>query len=190
MTAIPASLCCIAPILALLSGTSELASSFSWFAPFRPYLIGLTVLLLGFAWHQKLKPQKAVECSCDCESSGKTPFIQTKKFLGITTIFAVLALAFPMYAHVFYPSTEKQTFIVEPQNIQMATFEISGMTCTGCEEHIYREMNKLTGIIEATVSYEKGNAVVEFDQTRTNMDEIEKSIANAGYFVTEKEEKK
>ena len=50
LTAISASLCCITPVLALLAGTSGLASTFSWLDPFRPYLIGLTILVLGIAW--------------------------------------------------------------------------------------------------------------------------------------------
>ena len=56
LTAIAASLCCITPVLALVAGTSGLASTFSWLEPFRPYFIGLTILVLGFAWYQKLKP--------------------------------------------------------------------------------------------------------------------------------------
>ena len=46
LTAISASLCCITPVLALLAGTSGLASTFSWLDPFRPYLIGLTILVI------------------------------------------------------------------------------------------------------------------------------------------------
>ena len=58
LTAITASLCCITPVLALIAGTSGVASTFSWIEPFRPYLIGLTILVLLFAWYQKLKPEK------------------------------------------------------------------------------------------------------------------------------------
>ena len=61
LTAIAASLCCITPVLALIAGTSGLASTFSWLEPFRPYFIGLTILVLAFAWYQKLKPQKKID---------------------------------------------------------------------------------------------------------------------------------
>ena len=54
LTAFAASLCCITPVLALVAGTSGLASSFSWLEPARPYFIGLTILVLGFAWYQML----------------------------------------------------------------------------------------------------------------------------------------
>ena len=76
LTAIGASLCCITPLLALISGASGMASAFSWLEPLRPYLIGITVLVLVFAWYQKLKPKNEIEC--DCESDEKPKFVQSK----------------------------------------------------------------------------------------------------------------
>ena len=105
LTAITASLCCITPVLALIAGTSGIASTFSWIEPFRPYLIGLTILVLGFAWYKKLKPRKEIDC--DCETDEKPKFIQSKKFLRIVTVFAIVMLAFPYYSGIFYPNTEK-----------------------------------------------------------------------------------
>ena len=96
LTAVAASLCCVTPVLALLGGASGLASSFSWIEPFRPYLIGLTVLAFAFAWYQKLKQQKQVDC--DCEADNKKSFWQSKSFLGIATVVAALLIAFPYYA--------------------------------------------------------------------------------------------
>ena len=64
LTAIAASLCCITPVLALIAGTSGLTSTFSWLEPFRPYFIGLTILVLGFAWYYKLKPKNLIDCYC------------------------------------------------------------------------------------------------------------------------------
>jgi mercuric ion transport protein len=81
LTAITASLCCITPVLALIAGTSGIASTFSWIEPFRPYLIGLTILVLAFAWYQKLKSQKEIDCECDTDERPK--FIQSKSLLGI-----------------------------------------------------------------------------------------------------------
>ncbi len=188
LMSISASLCCITPLLALLAGTSGFASTFSWLEPLRPYLIGLTVLVLGFAWYQKLKPQKQVDCKCN--TTEITPFIQTKKFLGIITVFAGLMLAFPTYTHIFFPKAEKQTIVIVQTNIQTAEFTINGMTCSGCEEHVNHEVNKLKGIIHITVSYEKGNAIVAFDKTKTDIQEIEQALAKTGYSVSDKKELK
>lgn len=187
LTAIAASLCCITPVLALVAGTSGLASTFSWLEPARPYFIGLTILVLGFAWYQKLKPKKKIDCNCETEEKPK--FIQSKMFLGIVTAFAIVMLAFPYYAHIFYPNTEKQVIVVDKSNVQTVEFSISGMTCASCEEHVNHEVNKLSGIIKTTASYESENAIVEFDNSKTNIAEIEKAINGTGYTVTDKKEK-
>ena len=152
LTAIAASLCCITPVLALIAGTSGLASNFSWLEPFRPYFIGLTILVIGFAWYQKLKPQKKIDCKC--ETTEKINFMQTKSFLGIIT---------------------------QSSKIQKVEFTIKGMTCSGCEHHIKTEISKLKGIIEVVVSYEKSNAIVKFDNKQTRIAEIEKAINSTGY---------
>ena len=184
LTAISASLCCITPVLAVIAGTSGLALTFSWFEPFRPYFIGLTILVLGFAWYQKLKPKKQIDCNCETEEKPK--FIQSKMFLGIVTVFAIVMLAFPYYSSIFYPKTEKQIIVVDKSNIQKVEFTISGMTCASCGEHVNHEVNKLTGIISSNASYENGNAIVEFDNSKTNIPEIEKAINSTGYSVTNK----
>ena len=186
LTAITASLCCIAPVLALIAGTSGIASTFSWIEPYRPYLIGLTILVLGFAWYQKLKPKKEIDCECEIDEKPK--FIQTKTFLGIITVFATIMLAFPYYSGIFYPNTEKQIMIVDKFDLITTEFKISGMTCASCEEHVNHEVNKLNGILSSKASYENGNAIIEFDQTKTNETEIEKAINSTGYKVTNKKQ--
>jgi mercuric ion transport protein len=186
LTAIAASLCCITPVLALIAGTSGLASTFSWLEPFRLYFFGLTILVLGFAWYQKLIPKKQIDCNCETEEKSK--FIQSKKFLGIVTAFVIVMLAIPYYAHIFYPKTEKHAIAVDKSNVQTVQFSISGMTCASCEEHVNHEVNKLLGIIKSTASYQNGNLIVEFDNSKTNITEIEKTINGTGYSVTDKKE--
>ncbi|RLD28648.1 MAG: mercuric transport protein MerTP, partial [Bacteroidetes bacterium] len=181
LAAITASLCCITPVLALIAGTSGIASTFSWLDPFRPYLIGLTILVLSYAWYLKLKSKKDIDCECETENlpagkEGKSKFIQSKTFLGIITVFAIIMLSFPYYSGIFYPKVEKQVIVVDKSNITTAEFQISGMTCTGCEEHVDHEVNKLNGILSSEASYKKGNAIVEFDKTKTSTSEIEEAI--------------
>ncbi|MBJ7879212.1 mercuric transport protein MerTP [Gelidibacter salicanalis] len=195
LTAITASLCCITPVLALIAGTSGIASTFSWIEPFRPYLIGITVLVLAFAWYQKLKPktQEEIDCACDtgdlpAGKAGKPKFIQSKSFLGIVTAFTIVMLAFPYYSGIFYPKTERQIIVVDESDIKTTEFKISGMTCAGCEEHVNHEVNKLNGIVNSKASYENGNAIIEFDRTKSNEIEIEKAINSTGYKVTDKKE--
>jgi copper chaperone CopZ/F0F1-type ATP synthase membrane subunit c/vacuolar-type H+-ATPase subunit K len=186
LTAITASICCITPVLAVIAGTSGIASTFSWIEPFRTYLIVMTILVLAFAWYQKLKPQKEVDC--ECETNEKPKFIQSKKFLGIVTVFAIVMLAFPYYSGIFYPNTEKQIIVINKSDIKKTEFKISGMTCASCEENVNHEVNKLNGIINSKASYENGNVIIEFDKSETNETEIKKAINSTGYKVSDKKE--
>lgn len=97
---IAASLCCVTPILAVLAGSSTLASSFSWLAPYHNYLVVFTILVLLYAWYDKLKPSKEVECACD-EKEG---FFSSKTFLAIVTLFAVIMLSFPQWGDKVFDS--------------------------------------------------------------------------------------
>ena len=100
----------------LFAGTSGIASTFSWIEPFRPYLIGLTILVLGFVWYQKLKPINEIDC--ECETDNKPKFVQSKSFLGIVTVFAIIMLVFPYYSGVFYPDTKKQIVVVNKSDMK------------------------------------------------------------------------
>lgn len=180
LTAIAASMCCITPIVALIAGTSGAASSMSWLEPARPYLIGLTVVTLGFAWYQKLKPQKEVDC---CAPEKKQKFMQTKLFLGIITVFAFVMLAFPYFSHVFYPESQSVEVVISDEDILRVEYVIDGMTCESCELHVSTEILNVEGIGSAAVSYDDGNALVEFDKSKTSVEEIQEAINSTGYVV-------
>ncbi|UBZ14500.1 mercuric transport protein MerTP [Flagellimonas marinaquae] len=184
-TAITASLCCITPVLALIAGTSGMASTFAWLEAFRPFFIGLTVLVLGFAWYQKLKSKSQQEIDCACENEVKPSFLQSKRFLLFVTLFAGLMLAFPYFSGLFYAQPTKEIIYVQQDNMVDITFTVEGMTCSGCENHIESEVNKLDGIVSVKASYEKSNTTVKYDRTKVTEQRIIKAINNTGYNVSE-----
>lgn len=185
IAAILSSLCCITPVLALVAGMSGVAASFSWLEPGRPYLAGITIAVLGFAWYKKVFP-KTESPDCACETEGKNvSFWHTKTFLTLITIFALSTLAFPYYAHIFYPHPEKQVIVANENDFRSVEFKINGMTCQGCAEHVMFEVNKLAGIITTNASFEKGNALVEFDESKVSQDSIESAINSTGYRVVD-----
>ncbi|MET7029106.1 mercuric transport protein MerTP [Sediminicola luteus] len=185
ITAIAASLCCLTPVLAFIAGTSGIASTFSWIEPFRPYLIALTLLVLAIAWYQKLRPINQ-EIDCECEDE-KPKFLNSKKFLLLVSLFAVLMLAFPFYSQIFYPNpkTNKEIVYVSEANSAKVEYSIKGMTCSGCEGHIESEVHKLDGILEVKANYTKGNTVVTYDKTKVTNKEIEDAIGKTGYKIIE-----
>jgi copper ion binding protein len=102
-------------------------------------------------------------------------------------LFATFSIAFPYYAHIFYPDNKKEVVIVNQSNIQTLNFDVKGMTCASCEEHVKHTVNELEGIVNIKASYEKANAEVEFDNSKTTKEDIEKAINSTGYKVINKE---
>ena len=181
--AVAASSCCIPPVIALIAGVGGSASALSWMEPFRPYLIGLAVIAIGYAWYAYLKPKKADDC---CEVDAKPKWYQTKGFLIGITLFAAISISFPYYSHIFYPDNKKEVIVVNQSDIQTVNFDVKGMTCASCEEHVKHAVNELEGIVNVAASYENANAEVEFDNTKTSKEQIEKAINSTGYKVINK----
>jgi mercuric ion transport protein len=182
LAALTTSLCCITPVLALVGGVGSAASSFGWIEPYRSYLIAATVLFFSFAWYQKLKLQK--EVNCNCETDNRKSFFQSKLFLGIITIVAALLISFPYYAKLFYTTAQKSNvIIVDKSNIQMIQLNISGMDCEACTNPINIKLSKLNGVIEYSTSYENANSMIRFDNSKTNIDSIVAAVNATGYKV-------
>lgn len=185
LSAFAASLCCITPLSALIAGSSSMAANFSWIEPARPYLIGLSIAVLAFAWYVKLRPAKKTEVDCDCETSSRVSFFQSKTFLSLVTAFAILMMTFPMYAKVFYPKPKVHATeilgVVESK--QQVKFSIKGMTCEGCEENVNNELSKVAGVLTYETSYADRWSLVTFDSSKVDVKSLEAAINKTGYKV-------
>lgn len=184
LSAIAASLCCITPVVALLAGSSSIAANFAWIEPARPYLIGLSITVLGFAWYLKLKPAKTNNMECNCETSKKAFFFQSRTFLAIVTVFTFLMMTFPLYAKVFYPKPKMKTVVVgAASDKQQVKFTILGMTCAGCEEHVNNELAKVSGVIAYKTSYAAKSSLVTYFPSKVDAKAIQAAINKTGYTV-------
>src|SRR2546430_17315501 len=61
------------------------------------------------------------------------------------------------------------------------TLDVPGMTCPTCPITIKKALNKVQGVSKVDVSYEKKQAVVTFDDTKTDTKALVKATTNAGY---------
>lgn len=184
LSAIAASLCCITPVIALLAGSSSIAASFTWIEPARPYLISLSIIVLAFAWYRKLMRAKTNDMDCNCETTSKASFLQTKTFLSIVTLFAILMMNFPLYAKMFYPKPKDQAAItVAVDNKQQVKFTIRGMSCDACEAEVNNEVSKVSGVLAFKTSYATRSSLVTFDKSKTDVKTIEAAINKTGYTI-------
>ncbi len=179
-SAVSLKLCCWGPLLLTgVAGVSGSSAYFSWLIVYKPYLLAIAFLSLGYAFYQVYTPKKN---DCNCEAD-KTLFFKSKLYIWLVATFVVLMTIISYFPQLFHQAQQKEFIIVEQSNIETIKLNIDGMTCSGCEENINHFVNKLDGVIETQTSYEKGTSEIKFDKTKTNLGEIEGVIKSKGYVI-------
>lgn len=79
--------------------------------------------------------------------------------------------------------TTNETTGIAEENVLKMKFEVSGMTCTGCEKTIKKSVKELPGIVEVEASHQDSIAFVKFDKSQTTIEDITASINEKGYQV-------
>lgn len=60
-------------------------------------------------------------------------------------------------------------------------YNIQGMTCSSCQSHVEKAVNKLEGISSASVNLLSNNMIVEYDENKIDNDKIISAVVDAGY---------
>jgi copper chaperone CopZ len=77
---------------------------------------------------------------------------------------------------------ECATVCGENAKFSMATIDIKGMTCAGCENSVKSALMKIEGVQKvAAISHQNEMAVVVFDPKVTNEASLTKTVADKGY---------
>lgn len=61
------------------------------------------------------------------------------------------------------------------------TLSVPGMTCSTCPITIKKALTQVVGVTRVEVSYERLEAVVTFDDAKTNVDALISATTRAGY---------
>jgi mercuric ion binding protein len=77
---------------------------------------------------------------------------------------------------------------VAPAQAETRTVRLSvpGMTCAACPITVKTALTKVQGVEKAEVSFEKKEAIVVYDDAKTNVGKLKAATKNAGYPATEK----
>lgn len=84
-------------------------------------------------------------------------------------VTAVLATTFIALADVAMAAT------------QTVALAVKNMTCAACPITVKKALNKVAGVAKTEVSYERQEAVVTFDDAKTNVEALIQATTNAGY---------
>lgn len=181
IAALASSLCCIAPLLSIIAGVSGGATMFDWISPYRPYLIAISVLALGYAFYQAYRPIRKDDCGCEVDQ--KSSFLNAKGFLWTITFISLLMFTFPYYSGAFYATDDKA---INGQTTQEITMKVQGMTCESCESHVNAAALKLNGVYSAKSSFQNGETTIVFAPDEVGPEAISEAIEQeTGYTIIE-----
>lgn len=61
--------------------------------------------------------------------------------------------------------------------------KVTGMTCGGCVSVVTKTLNAVNGVSDVNVSLSTTEAVVQYDETLTSLEELKFVLKEAGYGV-------
>jgi mercuric transport protein len=62
------------------------------------------------------------------------------------------------------------------------TIQVKGMTCGGCATSVEKALKSTEGVQEACVSFERGRAVIKYDDQKVTVAKLREVIDSTGFF--------
>lgn len=184
VAALAASLCCILPIVAAVTGLGVFAAS-EVFEKWRPYLLGFTGLLLTAGFVLAYRDYKKA-CTpgnlCATKPMNRWNFFA----LGLVAVLVLGLAAFPYYSGTVAEAVIRQPrpAWAEPSDtVTTASFRIPDMDCAACAVSLAVAFQRLPGVKAATIDYPTRKAVVTYDPGKQNLAAFEKVVTAAGFHV-------
>jgi len=182
--ALAASLCCILPVAAAALGIAGFAAS-EFFAAWRPYLLALTVALLGAGFYLAYRARTA---TCEPNSLCERPGFgrSSRAALWVVVALVIILAAFPYYSRALVRAFGREPRVPPPANLPTAhaVLTIQGMDCTACAALIEKNLARVQGVRSAKVSFERKVATIDYDARVVAPETFIKEIEKGGYKAT------
>jgi mercuric ion transport protein len=180
---IAASICCIGPIVAVGLGFSA-AGLAAAFEPVRPYLLGLTFVILAFAFYRAYRrpEENCATGVCDKPVSRRAQML----VLWLGAAIVVLFAAFPYYSGTLWKALGPRFQTVSANTVEahsLAILSVDDLNCGGCVAAIQQTLARLDGIRDVKFDYNDNTASVLFDEKRVTPRQIEEKVKAAGVNV-------
>ena len=72
---------------------------------------------------------------------------------------------------------------------KFVTLSVSGMTCAGCATGVEKALQKVGGVQKIEVNYDKGEAMVTYDDAMTGIEALTKATERPGFASNVKNER-
>ncbi len=184
IAAIAASVCCVGPLVLLALGVGGAwVGNLTALEPFRPYLMGLTLIILGYAFYKIYRKPQPEECAPDSYCANQKSDRINKITLWIATVFVILLLSVPYITSLLLavPGNKVEQAEIDYSTLMVVTLDVPDMYCPACPFTVQKSLLKLNGVISAEASLETKKAIVTFDQSKVTTAQMIEATTNAGY---------
>ncbi len=180
MAALAASLCCVGPLVLLGLGVGGAWAGFlTFFEPFRPYLIVLTLGFLGYAFYKTYRKPTAEDCEPGSYCANPASDRRNKLFLWTFTLLIVGLLAVPSLTPLL-SAGNVQTSPTPPMTKEVV-LNVNGMTCTTCSITLQKRLGQLDGVLDSQASFETKTATIRYDPEKIAPSDLLKATQDIGY---------
>ena len=167
-----------------MTGVGAIAAGVA-FESWRPYLLGMTGLLLAggflFAWRDHKKA-----CAAGSLCATKPISRWNRIALGILATGVVALATFPYYSGAVAQMVVRQpgpARFVTSVALSMVAFRVPDMDCPACAVSLSAALRKLPGVADAKLDVESRKAVITYDPGTQNVAALEKVISDAGFHI-------
>lgn len=77
---------------------------------------------------------------------------------------------------------------IKTENLKRISIPIQGMSCASCVHNIQNKLQKIDGVLEASINLATASATITYDNSKTDQSAIKNAIKSAGYDVPEIED--
>jgi mercuric ion transport protein len=172
------SLCCITPLLLMLTGLHGMALSFHWLDAYKPYVLAIQLLTLGWAFYRVYGVKKHT-CVCNGDTATHTQSIQKRQQIAVWMVAAISLLlsAFTLASEIERkqerPGRERVQRILNTRQLVLKIHSAS----TGEIEGYVRTIPGVTCVETAD---QTGISIVKYNRTQTTRQEVIKAIQATG----------
>lgn len=100
-----------------------------------------------------------------------------KKLVNVSILLSSIF----MFGNAVATTVTEATSNVATQEMSTKVFSIEKMTCKMCNITIRKAMEKVDGVVKATVDYDEKTATVLFDPNKASIETIALASTNIGY---------
>jgi copper chaperone CopZ len=174
--AILASICCAGPLLAVVLGISG-AVALAGLGKYHMYFLAASALLFACGVVYIWRKQKCCASGIGKQKGFWAPLLVTLSVFGLLML-GINQLLIPYLSAKTSGVTAVQPV---PDHLRHLTLAIDGMDCAGCAGTIQAALSRAPGVSNATVAFDKKEAEVQYDPSKTSPERLIAVVASTQY---------